>query len=355
MALAGRGGGATRGCRGLANLGNTCFLNSVTQCLAHTPELVAAFEQGAVSPGAGPLARAFGAVLRELWAEAGASAVVPRSLVDAVGRLDRRFAGGRQHDSQEFLHALLNGLQAELNRVKGRPRYKELEGRGSEQAQADEAWAYSRSWHDSVIDDVFGGQLQSTVECGRCGHRSHCFDPFLDLSVPLPRGARSSSIGHETSVQDCLRAFCINEKLTEKDGFRCEKCARVVPATKKLSIYRFPRVLVVHLKRFSGSGGSRFTSSLSKDNAYVRYELEGLDLAPHSTEAALAATSAPPVYDLYGVSNHSGGLHSGHYTATCRSFRGGGWYSYNDSSVSRSPAGDAASREAYVLFYRRRG
>lgn len=56
-------------------------------------------------------------------------------------------------------------LQAESNRVAGRPAYRELSGRGGEAEQAAEAASYERSWHDSLVDDLFSGLLQSTITC----------------------------------------------------------------------------------------------------------------------------------------------------------------------------------------------
>jgi ubiquitin C-terminal hydrolase len=38
-----------------------------------------------------------------------------------------------------------------------------------------------------MIDDLFGGQLQSTLTCNTCGWQSHCFDPCLGVSVPIPK------------------------------------------------------------------------------------------------------------------------------------------------------------------------
>lgn len=77
-------------------------------------------------------------------------------------------------------------LQAETNRLKQTPQYKELTRTGTEAEQADEAITNARSWHDSPVDDVFGGFLQSTVTCSHCHHQSHCFDSFLNLAVPIP-------------------------------------------------------------------------------------------------------------------------------------------------------------------------
>ena len=77
-------------------------------------------------------------------------------------------------------------VQAETNRVKGRPPYKELRREGSVCAQADEAWDYSQSQSDSVVHDLFKGQYLSTVHCPHCRACTHKFDDFMDLSLPLP-------------------------------------------------------------------------------------------------------------------------------------------------------------------------
>lgn len=37
------------------------------------------------------------------------------------------------------------------------------------------------------------------------------------------------------------------------------------------------------------------------------------------------------LYNLYGVSNHSGGVHSGHYTANCKHPYSGEWNVFNDT------------------------
>ncbi len=78
-------------------------------------------------------------------------------------------------------------LQDDLNQVKGKPQYKELTGKGSLVEQAEEAAAYARSWNDSLIDRMFGGQMQSTVTCKKCQKESHCFEVFMDMHVPIPK------------------------------------------------------------------------------------------------------------------------------------------------------------------------
>ncbi|KAK3250819.1 hypothetical protein CYMTET_39816 [Cymbomonas tetramitiformis] len=182
------------------------------------------------------IARAFGEVVKQLLGPGAATTYSPREFLNCISTWDRAFSGGRQHDSQEFLHSLLDALQTECNRVKGKAKYKELKGKGTEEQQADEAWAYAKSWFDSCINDIFGGQLQSTVVCQKCKNVTHCFDPFLDLSIPIPKNVPAASV----DIHDCLRAFTETETLDGREQYRCENCKSPCTSTKKLSIYRLP-------------------------------------------------------------------------------------------------------------------
>ena len=60
------------------------------------------------------------------------------------------------------------------------------------------------------------------------------------------------------------------------------------------------------------------------------------------------------IYDIFAVSEHYGNRGEGHYTAICKNIDGN-WYSYDDSSCSASSESNVVTKNAYVLFYRRRG
>ena len=89
--------------------------------------------------------------------------------------------------------------------------------------------------------------------------------------------------------------------------------------------------------------------STSKNNAAVVVE-EQLDLSSCCNPVAKGAV--PPVYQLVGISHHSGSLEGGHYTATVRSASDGSWYHFNDTSVHRDTKPSGPSSSAYVMFYR---
>ncbi|KAK4795653.1 hypothetical protein SAY86_027979 [Trapa natans] len=185
------------GLAGLQNLGNTCFMNSAIQCLVHTTPIVKYFlddytdDINTQNPLGmrGELAIAFGELLRKLWS-AGRTTIAPRAFKGKLGRFAPQFSGYNQHDSQELLAFLLDGLHEDLNRVKQKPyiEMKDSDDRPDEEV-AEESWIYHKARNDSIIVDVCQGQYKSTLVCPACGKISITFDPFMYLTLPLPSNA----------------------------------------------------------------------------------------------------------------------------------------------------------------------
>ncbi|XP_021757775.1 ubiquitin carboxyl-terminal hydrolase 10-like [Chenopodium quinoa] len=182
------------GLAGLQNLGNTCFMNSALQCLFHTAPLVEYFLQNYTDEinkqnplgMHGELAISFGDLLREMWSS-GRTSIAPRHFKGKLARFAPQFSGYNQHDSQELLAFLLDGLHEDLNRVKQKPyiEMKDSDGRPDEE-YAEECWRSHKARNDSIIVDTCQGQYKSTLVCPVCNKISITFDPFMYLSLPLP-------------------------------------------------------------------------------------------------------------------------------------------------------------------------
>jgi len=279
----------TGGASGLRNIGNTCFMNSVLQCLSNTKQLTNYLLNDehlreintSNSSMKGSLIKAFATVIKGLWKGSG-RVVDPSSLKGAVNRFAPRFSGYNQEDSQEFLRYLLEGLHEDVNRVltKPTPINSEIDSSLSVCEQAMEAWKRYIRRDDSQLVDLFVGQLKSTLRCSECSHESVTFEAFWDLSLGIP--ARSGDV----SLLDCLDSFTKEEVLDGDEMPTCERCKTRRRCTKRYSLYRLPTILVVHLKRFSQS--DRFKQKLSST---VTFPLNGLNLSKYVTQA-------PPKFDI---------------------------------------------------------
>lgn len=331
---------------GLQNIGNTCFMNSILQCLAHTKPLLdyclkdnySMDINTTQSSMKGTLIREFSNLLQLMWKNT-ANAVNPHSFKTQVQRFAPRFMGYSQQDAQEFLRYILQGLHDDVNHITATNRKSslDLDDHLTENQKASESWRKYLKTDNSKIVDIFVGQLKSTLKCCYCGHTSVTFDPFWDLSIPISKSYSS------VRLSECLNLFTNEENLIGDEMPVCGKCKVKRKSTKSFSIQKFPQILVLHLKRFTQGDSYRVKLSTKVD-----FPLN-LDLSSYSTNAC---SDRWKTYNLYAVSNHSGSTSSGHYTAYCKHPYTGQWQEYNDSRVSKNlKINDIVTPEAYILFY----
>uniref|UniRef100_A0A9L0TD54 Ubiquitin carboxyl-terminal hydrolase 8 n=1 Tax=Equus caballus TaxID=9796 RepID=A0A9L0TD54_HORSE len=288
-------GGSGPALTGLRNLGNTCYMNSILQCLCNAPHLADYFNRNCYQDDInrsnllghkGEVAEEFGIIMKALWTGQ-YRYISPKDFKITIGKINDQFAGYSQQDSQELLLFLMDGLHEDLNKADNRKRHKEENNDHLDDFKAAEhAWQKHKQLNESIIVALFQGQFKSTVQCLTCHKKSRTFEAFMYLSLPLASTSKCT-------LQDCLRLFSKEEKLTDNNRFYCSHCRARRDSLKKIEIWKLPPVLLVHLKRFSYDG--RWKQKLQTS---VDFPLENLDLSQY----VIGPKNNLKKYNLFSVS-----------------------------------------------------
>ncbi|KAH9314652.1 hypothetical protein KI387_023279 [Taxus chinensis] len=307
---------------GLRNLGNTCFLNAVVQCLTYTQPLVNCLKY---TPHTNPCEHegfcAF-CVLQEhvnTVAESCGQIIEPLQLVDNLSNLSSSFEKYQQEDAHEYMHCLLEALHKSTLSPKAAKACLLLQG-------------------DSFVKELFGGRLRSQIRCVECSHCSDSYEPLIDLSL---------EINNSDSITEALESFTVVETIQCDEKFQCEKCKLGKSVFKQLTIDRAPEVLSIQLKRFINTG--TIGTKILKDVSYPQI----LDLKPFVNNDQ--DMQGDLKYELYGVLVHSGWtMNFGHYYSFVQTSPNV-WHKLDDSQVKAVDIETVLQQQAYILFYFRQG
>ncbi|NWW59340.1 UBP42 hydrolase, partial [Ifrita kowaldi] len=323
---------------GLYNLGSTCYLNVVLQCLTYTPPLanyLLSRQHGRFCDQQGFCMMCImeAHVRKVLYSSA--SAIRPRAVIRdlrckqfqvlqqvflpslrgelltsflVIGEFKPDLPG----DAYEFLRCTLSAMHRAC-----------LSGSSDSDVSAHGT---------TIIHRIFRGTLRSRVTCLSCKAVSDFYMAFLDVLLKI-QGA--------SSLTTALEDFVTPKQLDGKKCFKCSKCKKKVAASKRVTIHREPRVLTVCL----GRADERTSRKISQVVEYPEF----LDLRPYMSDTA----GEPRLYSLYAVVVHSG--HTclqGHFFCYTKASNGQ-WYKMNDVTVDSCGIHTVLGQQAYLLFYAR--
>ena len=341
-----------KGYMGLANLGNTCFMNTCLQILNHTYELNdiflvkkmhTKFHKNTKKKPEIELVQQWVELQEIIWNNTGA--VSPNKFVHHVQHLanlknKELFTGWAQNDLPEFLLFFMDSLHISISRE------VKMNIHGNEESSTDkmalECYKMLRGIYEkdySEIMELFYGIYVSEIR-SKITDKVHSHKPetYFILDLPLPEPSANTEI----SLYQCFDLFTQGEVLDGDNAWLNETTNQKEAVVKQISFWNLPKILVVSLKRFASFGNNQKRQDL------VTFPLENLDLSKY----VCGYDSKKYVYDLFGICNHMGGVMGGHYTAFVKHIDGD-WIHFNDVACQPIPNMDVlVSPKAYCLFYR---
>jgi ubiquitin C-terminal hydrolase len=322
------------GLSGIINQGNSCFINSILQCLSNTMSLTDYILSNKIKedipkrsddPKRYVLA-SYIQLIQQLWNEN--QIIRPKSFLENFSIIHKKYFSMEQQDAHECLLYLLDILHITTS-------YPiEVEIKGDPQTETDtlmkmslETWKsfYENSY--SYIIELFNGSTINRIKCSSCGKTDIKFESYNTLNL---------DIASKNNIYECLDNYFNNEVV---DNWHCEKCKITSQCNKTCKAWTFPDYVIINLKR----------GTHVKDTHLVDYPLKDLNLTRYTEQ-----TKINYIYDLYAVCNHSGNLNGGHYYASCKNMDEN-WYEFNDANVSKfNNTFNLVTSDATILFYQRK-
>jgi len=335
---------SNKGLTGMANIGNTCYLNSCLQLLSHTYELNDFLNEGTYKNKLNKIIDSV--ILLEwddlnnlMWKEN--CTISPGRFVNVLQNVAKKknmeiFSGYDQNDSSEFLLFLIdcfhNALSREVNmNIKGTIQ-------GDKDKLATKCYEMMQQMYKkeySEILNIFSGiQVTEITSLKNNKILSMKPEPFHILNLPIPNTKNPT-------LFECLDLYCEKEKMEGSNAWYNDETKTYENIEKGNIFWSLPNILVIDLKRF--------TNSFQKIQKLVNIPIENVNF----TKYINGYDKEKYIYDLYGICNHSGNVLGGHYTCSIKNMNGK-WYNYNDTIVKEIPIEKLITPQNYCLFYRKK-
>ncbi|XP_060049876.1 ubiquitin carboxyl-terminal hydrolase 37 isoform X2 [Erinaceus europaeus] len=256
--------------QGFSNLGNTCYMNAILQSLFS----LQSFANDLLKQGIpwkkiplNALIRRFAHLLvKKDISNSETKKDLLKKVKNAISATAERFSGYMQNDAHEFLSQCLDQLKEDMEKLN--KTWKTEPFPGEENSPDISA---TRVYTCPVITNL-EFEVQHSIICKACGEIIPKREQFNDLSIDLPRRKKPLP---PRSIQDSLDLFFRAEELE----YSCEKCGGKC-ALVRHKFNRLPRVLILHLKRYSFNVALSLNNKVGQQVIIPRY----LTLSSHCTE-----------------------------------------------------------------------
>ena len=323
---------------GLKNFNNTCWLNSSIQCFLKCDVLTNFFYSKKIRE-----LFSKNTLLSLQWLRLVNSIkeenciISPLSFLKAViitaNKNGYMFDFNRQNDTQEFILFFIDSLHEELkHKVNINITGKIITDLDKMAYDAMKYWKDYFKDNYSEIINIFYGQLVTHTKVIDEDINSYSYSPICVYSLPISDEKKST-------IYDSFNLFCKTQVLDGDNKWKYDKTNKYYSVNQDTMIWKFPKVLIIHLKRFNNNS--------EKINNYIDFPIDELDLKDY----CVGYEKNKSKFKLFGICNHIGRLNGGHYFSYCK--KNDNWYKFDDESVSNISLENIKTQYAYCLFYQK--
>jgi ubiquitin C-terminal hydrolase len=275
--------------KGISNIGNSCYLNSAIQMMFNSEDFREILKNKVF----------INTIFEKIIDKYDNSRDIfnPSEIKNIVAKSNILFANNNQQDSYEFIIYLLDVIDKKLGNSMNNDLY-----------------------------DRFGLKTISNIKCKmtNCGKESETSS--IDLFLQLP-------ITDKLDLSDSYRMYKSVGRLENDNAYFCDKCNKKVVARKSTMTTKWPKNLIIVLKRFD--------YNMRKDGRNINIPLEWR----HG-------------YKLKGAIIHIGSFGGGHYIYFGEDNHDNqDWFIANDSNISKINDIEGfmnnQGKQSYILYYKK--
>ena len=192
------------------------------------------------------------------------------------------------------------------------------------------------------IKQLYGGVITNLVISLDCAHVSCTLEEFYTVRC---------QVAGMKDLYDSLNEITVKDILEGDNMYTCSKCGKKVRAEKRACFRQLPQILCFNTMRYTFN---MVTMHREKVNTHFSFPLElnmssymEPNLAPCERRSVSTSEEEECLYDLVGVTVHTGTAEGGHYYSFIRDRDNQQWFLFNDSEVKPF---DAASQLASECF-----
>jgi ubiquitin C-terminal hydrolase len=359
---------------GLNNLGFTCYINALLQCLNQTEPLINYFlsEEGSSkvyknniftkNPSSHMLSPSFHETINNLWDKNNNNKLYsPIYFHQKLMEMNKLFKLNKPNDSKDLLKFILKQLHKELNikekKILNNNIKKEFSFDQYDRVKTFNIFLKEFTNNNcSIISNNFFGITEINIQCLNCKdffiNQGIMINPILYdfkiynvLNFPLEEvrkmkkdieNRKDDEVNNDKiNIYDCFEYYQTHKNL----NIFCKRCNQTNECIITTKLFNAPNILVLILNR-------------GKGNIYnVKLDYyEEIEISKY-----IQFKQKKVIYKLYAVLTHLGKSgEDGHFISSCKNLIDHLWYKYNDSSIIKV---NDIKKEVfdfgtpYILFY----